>query len=58
MFIGPIGRLRSFLIEPRGEEVRLPSDLSGITALRYKYDPENLAAAMGPVHATHWGDCP
>jgi CRP/FNR family cyclic AMP-dependent transcriptional regulator len=49
MFIGRIGRLRSFLIEPRGEEVKLPSDLSGITALAYKYDPENLAAAMGPA---------
>jgi CRP/FNR family cyclic AMP-dependent transcriptional regulator len=49
MFIGRIGRLRSFLIEPRGEEVKLPSDLSGITALTYKYDPENLTAAMGPA---------
>ncbi|WP_348270046.1 nucleotide-binding protein [Edaphobacter paludis] len=49
MFIGRIGRLRSFLIEPRGEEVKLPSDLSGITALAYRYDPENLAAAMGPA---------
>lgn len=47
MFIGRIGRQRSFLIEPRGEEVKLPSDLSGITAIPYKYDPENLAAAMG-----------
>jgi CRP/FNR family cyclic AMP-dependent transcriptional regulator len=49
MFIGRIGRLRSLLIEPRGEEVKLPSDLSGITALAYRYDPENLAAAMGPA---------
>ena len=47
MFIGRIGRQRSFLIEPRGEEVKLPSDLSGITAIPYRYDPENLAAAMG-----------
>jgi CRP/FNR family cyclic AMP-dependent transcriptional regulator len=49
MFIGRIGRQRSFLIEPRGEEVKLPSDLSGITAIPYKYDPKNLAAAMGPA---------
>lgn len=47
MFIGRIGRQRSLLIEPRGEEVKLPSDLSGITAIPYRYDPENLAAAMG-----------
>src|SRR6185437_13160709 len=49
LFIGRIGRQRSFLVEPRGEEVKLPSDFSGITALSYKFDPENLAAAMGPA---------
>jgi CRP/FNR family transcriptional regulator, cyclic AMP receptor protein len=49
LFIGRIGRRRSFLIEPRGEELTLPSDLSGITALSYKFDPDNLAAAMGPA---------
>jgi predicted nucleotide-binding protein len=48
-FIGRIGRQRSFLVEPRGEEVKLPSDLSGITALSYNYDPENLASAVGPA---------
>jgi predicted nucleotide-binding protein len=49
LFIGRIGRQRSFLVEPRGEEVKLPSDLSGITTLAYKYDPQNLAAALGPA---------
>jgi predicted nucleotide-binding protein len=49
LFIGRIGRLRSFLIEPRGEEIKLPSDLSGITAIPYKYDPTDIAAAMGPA---------
>ncbi|MBZ5489887.1 MAG: nucleotide-binding protein [Acidobacteriia bacterium] len=49
LFIGRIGRQRSFLVEPRGEEVKLPTDLSGITALSYKYDPENLASAVGPA---------
>jgi CRP/FNR family transcriptional regulator, cyclic AMP receptor protein len=49
LFIGRIGRQRSFLVEPRGEEVNLPSDLSGITALSYKFDRDNLAAAMGPA---------
>jgi len=37
------------LLEPRGEEVKLPSDLSGITTIPYKYDPKNLAAALGPA---------
>ena len=49
MFIGRLGRQRSFLIEPRGTEVKLPSDLAGITTVPYKYDPSNLAASMGPA---------
>lgn len=48
LFIGRIGRQRSFLVEPRGEEVNLPSDLSGITTITYKYgDGKNLASALG-----------
>jgi CRP/FNR family transcriptional regulator, cyclic AMP receptor protein len=49
LFIGRLGRLRSFLIEPRGEEVKLPSDLSGITAISYKYDAKDLPSALGPA---------
>lgn len=49
MFIVRIGRQRSFLVEPRGEEVKLPSDLSGITTLGYRYDRDNLAPALGPA---------
>lgn len=49
LFIGRLGRKRSFLVEPRGEEVKLPSDLSGITSVTYKYDAKDLAAAMGPA---------
>jgi CRP/FNR family cyclic AMP-dependent transcriptional regulator len=49
LFIGRIGRQRSFLVEPRGEEVKLPTDFSGITALTYRYDTNDLASAMGPV---------
>ena len=48
-FMGRLGRHRSLLLEPRGEEVKLPSDLSGITAIPYKYDPKGLPAAMGPA---------
>jgi CRP/FNR family cyclic AMP-dependent transcriptional regulator len=49
MFIGRIGRQRSFLLEPRGEEMKLPSDLSGITALAYRYDKDDLPSRMGAV---------
>jgi CRP/FNR family cyclic AMP-dependent transcriptional regulator len=48
-FMGRLGRHRSLLLEPRGEEVKLPSDLTGITAIAYKYDPKDLPAAMGPA---------
>lgn len=48
-FMGRLGRHRSLLLEPRGEEVKLPSDLSGITTISYKYDSANLAAALGPA---------
>ena len=37
LFIGAIGRERSFIIMPRGEKLRLPSDLIGITTA--DYDP-------------------
>jgi CRP/FNR family cyclic AMP-dependent transcriptional regulator len=49
LFIGRLGRRRSFLVEPRGEEVKLPSDLSGITSISYKYDAKDLAAALAPA---------
>jgi CRP/FNR family transcriptional regulator, cyclic AMP receptor protein len=48
-FMGRLGRHRSLLLEPRGEEVKLPSDLTGITTIPYKYDANNLAAALGPA---------
>jgi predicted nucleotide-binding protein len=50
VFIGRLGRTRTFLVEPRGEEIALPSDLTGLNALTYKYgDGTDLASALGPV---------
>lgn len=49
-FMGRLGRERAILMEPRGGEVSLPTDLSGITTIPYKYaDGKGLAAAMGPA---------
>lgn len=48
-FMGRLGRHRSLLVEPRGEEIKLPSDLSGINTITYKYDAKNLAAALAPA---------
>lgn len=49
-FMGRLGRHRALLLEPRGEDVKLPSDLTGLTTIPYKYVPgKDLAAALGPA---------
>ncbi len=49
-FMGRLGRTRAILMEPRSEDVKLPSDLIGITTISYKFvDGDGLAAAMGPA---------
>jgi predicted nucleotide-binding protein len=45
-FMGRLGRSRAILMEPRGERLKLPSDLAGITTIRYKVEP---AVSMGPA---------
>jgi CRP/FNR family cyclic AMP-dependent transcriptional regulator len=50
LFIGRIGRLRSLLLEPQGEVVKLPSDLTGLTTISYKpATGRDLAVAIGPA---------
>ncbi len=50
MFVGRLGRARSFLVEPRGDEVRLPSDLKGITTIGYPTRKgQDLASRLGPA---------
>lgn len=50
-FMGRLGRQRAVLFEPRGDEVELPSDLSGVTTIRYKAaaDGKYSASAMAPA---------
>jgi predicted nucleotide-binding protein len=49
-FMGRLGRHRAILMEPRGEAVTLPTDLTGITTIAYKYAPgKELAAAISPA---------
>ncbi|OAJ60780.1 cyclic nucleotide-binding protein [Paraburkholderia ginsengiterrae] len=49
-FMGRLGRTRAILMEPQGQKVKLPSDLAGITTIRYAL-PKNydLAGAMKPA---------
>lgn len=52
LFVGRLGRLRSFLLEPRGEEVQLPSDLTGLTTIGYRTDRDaasNVSAACNQL---------
>ncbi len=50
MCIGAMGRKRAFLVRPRGVELKIPTDLLGITPIDYKADdPANLAVHLSPV---------
>jgi CRP/FNR family transcriptional regulator, cyclic AMP receptor protein len=48
--MGGIGRGRTYVVVPRGQAVRIPSDLFGMNPLTYVHaEPRNLAARLGPV---------
>ena len=38
LFMGALGRSRTFLVCPRGIDVKIPTDLEGLTTLRYSLD--------------------
>ena len=43
LFMGVLGHSRTFLIYPRGIEIKIPTDLAGITPLTYSVEPEGAA---------------
>ena len=43
LFIGRLGLRRTFLVEPRGMDIKLPSDWAGITPLGYQLRREDLS---------------
>lgn len=51
LFMGALGRDRTLLVRPRRADLKMPSDLLGLTALEYdgNAEPEDLEAAIGPV---------
>lgn len=50
LFMGRLGRKRAILMEPRDDKVRLPSDMSGITTIPYRYEKgANATALMQPA---------
>ncbi|HEX2690048.1 MAG TPA: hypothetical protein VHN14_25705, partial [Kofleriaceae bacterium] len=48
LFMGALGRARTFIVHSRTNPPVLPSDLAGITPATYE-DRDNLDAALGPV---------
>jgi CRP/FNR family transcriptional regulator, cyclic AMP receptor protein len=50
LFMGRLGRSRAILMEPREDKVKLPSDLSGITTISYRFgDGPDAAALIAPA---------
>jgi predicted nucleotide-binding protein len=49
-FMGALTRDRTFMVIPRGEGTKVPSDLFGLTALTYAPGgPDTLAERIGPL---------
>jgi CRP/FNR family cyclic AMP-dependent transcriptional regulator len=46
LFIGRLGLRRTFLVEPRGMDIKLPSDWAGITPLGYQLRREDLSKSQ------------
>lgn len=46
LFMGRLGKDRAVLMESRDHGVKLPSDLTGITTIPYRYQPGGDAAAL------------
>ena len=50
LFMGRLGLERAILMEPRGKDIKLPSDLAGVTTIAYRFQKgEDAASLMGPA---------
>jgi hypothetical protein len=49
LFLGALGPQRVFIVSPHSADLRLPSDLAGVTRLNYKSNRKLLQAALGPA---------
>ena len=50
LFMGELGRDRTILVEPRGEKIKLASDLRGLTTASYRVGaPDQLDTLMAPT---------
>src|SRR5690606_28965268 len=56
IFIGVLGRKRAFLMEPREDKLKLPSDLAGLTTVSYRHAPGPDARALLAPACNHIRD--
>jgi len=49
LFMGALGRKRTFIVAPKTTQLKVPSDLLGITQLRYPKGPKPLAERLEAV---------
>ena len=50
LFIGALSHERTFMVIPRGCDIKVPTDLLGLSSLRYKSDDSNdLISVLGPL---------
>lgn len=49
LFIGKLGKDKTCFVAPRGVDVKIPSDLVGLTPAAYDPKHPNLRAALGPA---------
>lgn len=55
LFMGALGRRRTIVITPKGADIKIPSDLLGITRLLYRSGGKNtLARRLQPVTRALW----
>ena len=48
LFMGKLGRRRTILFQPENQELKLPSDLHGLTAISYKVgEPKDMPSLLG-----------
>ena len=50
LFMGALGHSRTFLLHPRGSDIKVPTDLLGFTPLTYQTSPDGpVSIAVAPV---------
>lgn len=49
LFMGKLKNDRVMMIKPRGEKLKIPSDLLGLRLLEYDSSMKNLSSALGPA---------